>query len=81
MGGDLVAVIIADAVLWTAEVAEEVTRFATSYAGEPAGTRQLLVVGEASPLFACRAREFGWVVRDLWQLAAAEDEPAATGGP
>ncbi len=81
VGGDLVAVLIADAAFWTVDVAEEVKGFATTYAGEPAGTRQLLLVGEASPGFERGVRELGWVVRDRWHLAAPEDAPASSGGP
>jgi hypothetical protein len=78
--GELVAVLMSDALFWTAEVAEASQGFAKLYAGQAAGSRQLWVVGEASPAFEQGARELGWEVRDHWQLAAKEDAAPPPGG-
>jgi len=71
--GELVAVVLADALFWTAGVAEAAPELAALYAGDPAKVRRLWVVGEASPGFESGARELGWEVRDRWQVSAPED--------
>ncbi len=70
---ELVAVALTDALFWTAGVAEGAQEFAALYAADAAKSRQLWVVGEASPGFVAGARELGWEVRDRWQQAAPED--------
>jgi hypothetical protein len=75
--GELIAVLLTDALFWTAEVAAAAPEFAALYDGDPAKVRLLLVVGEASPGFEGGARELGWQVRDRWQVAAPEDAELA----
>ena len=75
--GALVAVLLTDAVFWTAEVAEGAQSFADRYAGDPAKERQLWVAGEASLAFKSAARALGWETRDRWQLSSPEDAAAA----
>lgn len=75
--GELIAVVLSDALFWTAGVDDGARAFAALYAGDPATARQLWVAGEASPGFVSGARELGWEVHDRWQLSAAEDAAPA----
>lgn len=75
--GELAAVVLSDALFWTAAVDESAREFAAIYAGEPAKARHFWVVGEASAAFKANSRALGWEVHDRWQLAAPEDAAAA----
>ena len=71
--GDLVAVLVADAVFWTGEVAEAAERLAATYAGETAGSRKLYVTGDVSSRAGSEAGKQGWKTVDRWP-------PAGSGG-
>ena len=79
--GRLVAVAVVDAIFWTSEVAEAARGFAALYTGDPARTRELRLVGEASDRFVDETRALGWTVHEQWQTAAPEDQAAAGGCP
>ena len=75
--GELVAMLPADAVFWTADMAEAAESFAGLYADETASVRRFMVAGEASDRFAREAGKLGWEVVDRWP----EDRTAATQQP
>jgi hypothetical protein len=78
--GGLVAVLGADALFWTEEIARAAAGFAGIYRDQPAKVRELWVVGQASDRFKAGAKELGWTVFDRWQLAAPEDRESPAGG-
>lgn len=67
--GALVAVAVAEAVLWTDDVAAAVRDFAELYRGEPARVRELWTPGRVSERFAAETKALGWTVHDRWQPA------------
>lgn len=69
--GGLVAVSLADAIFWTEGVAEAAQSLAGIYAGDPATSRQLFVVGEASGSTKSEVRKLGWEIVDRWQAPAS----------
>lgn len=68
--GGLVAVLTADSIRWTEGIAEAAQSLAGIYAGEPADSRRLYVVGEVSGRVQSEVRELGWEITDHWQPAA-----------
>jgi hypothetical protein len=76
--GALVATVLADAIFWTADIAEGVNGFVSSYAEVPATARELRVAGVVSDRFKSEAKARGWAVIDGWQVDAPEDRKAAT---
>ena len=74
--GGLIAVVSADMLFWTPEIADAVRTFVGHYADEKATRRELRVAGEASDRFKTEAKKLGWQVLDRWQLSAPEDRQA-----
>lgn len=68
----LVAVSLADAVFWTEGVAEAAKSLAGIYAGDPATSRRLFVVGEVSGHAKSEVRKLGWEIADRWQAPASK---------
>lgn len=68
--GALVAVVVAEAVVWSEEVAAAVADFAEVYRGQPAEVRELWTTGRVSERFAAETAALGWTVRDRWQPPA-----------
>jgi hypothetical protein len=76
--GELVATAPADALFWSAEMAEAASGLARLYAAEPAGARRLWLAGVASARFKQEVAKLGWEVRDQWRLpGATAAKPAA----
>ena len=69
--GSLQALALADALFWTADIADAASGFAGHYAREAAPRRELRVVGEASPRFVAECKSLGWTVITRWQPKAA----------
>lgn len=76
--GRLLTVTMADAPFWTEEVAKGVHSFAKMYEDDPAETRELWVVGEASERFRSEVTALGWQIFDDWQVEP-QDGSAAPG--
>jgi len=72
--GRLVAAFSADAVFWTEAMADAATEFAGAYAADPAKTREIWLIGEASGRFKTEMKAKGWEVFDRWQPT---EKPAA----
>jgi hypothetical protein len=72
--GGIAAVLMADAVFWTDEVAAAAQNLAGIYAGETAASRRLYVAGEVSSRAKSGAGQLGWEIVDRWQ-------PKGTGNP
>lgn len=72
--GKLVAAFSADAVFWTEAMADAASEFSGAYAADPAKTREIWLIGQASDRFKSEMKAKGWQVFDRWQVA---EKPAA----
>jgi hypothetical protein len=70
--GGIVAVLMADAIFWTEEVAGAVQSLAELYAGETAASQRLYVAGEASSRVKSGAGKLGWEIVDRWRPKGGE---------
>ena len=70
--GEIAAVLMADAIFWTDEVAGAARSLAELYAGETASARRLYVAGKASSRVKSGAGQLGWEIVDRWQPKGGE---------
>ena len=74
--GRLVAVVLADAVFWTEEIADAARQFRDACADIPARERVFLVAGEVSAPTKEGLAQLGWTVRGHWQAPGADQGEA-----
>lgn len=68
--GALIAVAVAESVLWTEDVAAAVRGFAEVYSDQSATSRDLYTTGRVSERFEAETTALGWTVHDRWQAGS-----------
>lgn len=66
--GDMMKIVSVDYAFWQQDLAEAITTFIESVAGEPATTREVWLRGKASQRFQQELRERAWTVREAVEL-------------